>query len=150
MVEKLKLEKMFLRNNWNYIDILKKENQLIFDIENWLWKYDFDPFCSYSQIIILIVYVDSWTIILPLDPPSSKFYNRIDIKLYIPGVCTDNFLLKFFIALLQRCFFTWIVVLIFKCRKHDLCDLHPKIQQTKMLNIISSFINILASLFSKF
>ena len=49
VVQKLSLEKMFLTKNgllnwYSQMNFFFEKNRLIFDIENWLWKYDFGTF----------------------------------------------------------------------------------------------------------
>ena len=120
-----------------------------FTLKARIWHFLFVHILNFSLFMLILGKKSCF-----LGPRSLKFYNRTDIKLYIPGVQTI-FFWSFSLHCCRDVFFTWIVVLIFKCRKHDLCDLHAKIQPTKLLNIISSFFEIsyhiwcLKSLFSK-
>ena len=73
MVQKLKLETNFFYKNWSpklifLNEIFFEKIQLIFYIENWLWKYDFSLKNPLSMLI--------------LGQKSLKFHNRLISKFY--------------------------------------------------------------------
>ena len=80
---------MFLPKKWSpelmfLNDFFFEKNWLIFDLENWLWKYNFGTFwwtVLHWRIKKKILWV-CWFLaknLVSWDPPLKKFYNRTDL-----------------------------------------------------------------------